>query len=85
MPLFDIQCRACGRISEVLVFHADAPIPCPACGSEETGRLMSPTSSLTGKTGQGLPGHGDTTCCGGSPAAGSCAGPGSCCGKTAHG
>jgi hypothetical protein len=43
---------------------------------------MSATSSLTGKTGQPLPGPGDTGCCGQHPGHAGCAGPGSCCGKT---
>jgi hypothetical protein len=42
---------------------------------------MAATSSLTGKAAQSLPGPGDTTCCGSQPGTGSCAGPGSCCGR----
>jgi hypothetical protein len=43
---------------------------------------MSATSSLTGRTAAGLPGPGDTGCCGSHPGHAGCAGPGSCCGKS---
>jgi len=82
MPIFEIACSHCGFSGETIVLTADAPLTCPACGSEETRKLMSATSSLTGKAPQGLPGASDTGCCGRSPATASCAGPGSCCGKT---
>ncbi len=80
MPIFDIECNACGKKNELLVVSSDQALTCPNCGSQDVVRLMSPTSSLTGRQGQSLPGPGDTTCCGSSPAEKGCAGPGSCCG-----
>ena len=54
---------------------------CPECGGEDTEKIMSATSSLTGHEARSIPGPHDTGCCGQSPGQASCAGPGSCCGK----
>jgi putative FmdB family regulatory protein len=81
MPIYEIACQDCCQINEVIVSGSDAQIVCPSCGSTRTEKLMSATSSLTGRTGQSLPGAGDTSCCGSSPSGAGCAGPGSCCGK----
>jgi putative FmdB family regulatory protein len=82
MPIYEICCRDCGRTGEVLVIDSHKAPACPGCGSKNTEKLMSATSTLTGKEGTNYPGAGDTTCCGNSPAGAGCAGPGSCCGKT---
>jgi len=82
MPLYDIQCRTCGRIGEVLVARSSDPLVCPDCGSALTRKIMSATSSLTGRSTAPLPGPADTGCCGSHPGHAGCAGPGSCCGKT---
>ncbi len=81
MPIYEIACKECFQVSEVLVPSADQPVACPGCGSVQTERLMSATSSLTGRNTASFPGAGDTTCCGNAPGAAGCAGPGSCCGK----
>jgi putative FmdB family regulatory protein len=81
MPIYDIVCSDCGYTGEALVLSPGDLPECPACASRTTRKLMSPTSSLTGKAAQHLPGPGDTACCGQSPSAASCSGPGSCCGK----
>ncbi|GAB6036114.1 hypothetical protein JCM15519_06730 [Fundidesulfovibrio butyratiphilus] len=81
MPIYDVVCRSCGHTCETITLAAGDLPPCPACGEKALARLMSPTSSLTGKTGQRLPGPKDTGCCGSTPGAAGCAGPGSCCGK----
>jgi len=82
MPLYEILCRTCGQTCEVLVASHTAPLICPGCGSAETTKIISATSSLTGHMGANLPGPTDTGCCGGHPGHAGCAGPGSCCGKT---
>jgi putative FmdB family regulatory protein len=83
MPIYEIVCRACGRQAEVLVSTADQALVCPSCGSQKTNKLMSATSTLTGRGATTMPGPKDTACCGASPGqAAGCAGPGSCCGKT---
>ncbi|KIX15370.1 FmdB family zinc ribbon protein [Dethiosulfatarculus sandiegensis] len=82
MPLYDFKCLDCGKVSELLIIGEPSQRACPACGSLNLEKLLSKTSSLTGKakTG-GTPGPGDTTCCGSSPSSAGCAGPGSCCGR----
>ena len=35
MPLFDFECRACGREFEALVRPNDPPPSCPGCGSTD--------------------------------------------------
>jgi putative FmdB family regulatory protein len=82
VPIYDIVCRACGKDSEVLAIRSQDPLACPDCGSTLTTRLMSTTSSLTGRNAMDLPGPKDTGCCGSTPSQAHCAGPGSCCGKT---
>lgn len=81
MPIYEIACQDCCQINEVIVTGSDDRIVCPSCGSSRTEKLMSATSSFTGRTGSSLPGPGDTACCGNAPSAAGCAGPGSCCGK----
>jgi putative FmdB family regulatory protein len=85
MPIYEIRCRKCGTEAEILIARRGDPLRCPDCGSEETSKLMSATSSRTGKSGSLFPGPGDTACCGSTPAQASCAGPGSCCGRTKQG
>lgn len=83
MPLFDFLCPDCGKISEILVSASqdDEDLTCPACSAAGLKRLLSAHSSLSGSSGQSMPGAGDTACCGSSPGHANCAGPGSCCGK----
>jgi len=81
MPIYEIICSACGQRNELLVIRPQDRLLCPHCGSDETHKLMSATSSLSGRTAQSFPGPGDTTCCGSNPSQAGCAGPGSCCGK----
>ncbi len=80
MPIYDVICDQCGKSGEVLVTGTQDMV-CPHCGATRVRKLMSATSSLTGRTGQAFPGPGDTACCGSHPGHSGCAGPGSCCGK----
>ena len=82
MQLFDYICEDCGKTVELLVAgHSDQPT-CSACGSLHMQKLLSAPSSMSGVAKSRMPGPGDTACCGSSPSQASCAGPGSCCGKT---
>ena len=82
MPIYEFKCEDCGKVSEILVFSSGEPIKCSGCSSNNLKKLVSATSSLTGSSGQRLPGPGDTGCCGSRPhEASGCQGPGSCCGK----
>ena len=80
MPIYDIDCPACGYGGEVIVTRAEDAPACPKCGAPAVKR-MAVTSSLTGKAGSHLPGASDHGCCGSHPGHAGCAGPGSCCGK----
>jgi putative FmdB family regulatory protein len=82
MPIFEVHCEACQFTGETIVLKSDDVLKCPVCGSDRTRKLMSASSSLTGKSPQQLPGVGDTACCGQSPAKAACSGPGSCCGRS---
>lgn len=81
MPIYEVICQACKAQNEILTVSETEAMTCPACGSRDVQKLMSPTSSMTGRTGPSLPGPGDTSCCGSTPGHAGCAGPGSCCGK----
>jgi putative FmdB family regulatory protein len=81
MPIYEIICKSCRYQGEVLELSSATMPACPACGSPQTEKLMSATSSLTGREGQAMPGPADTTCCGHGPGVAGCSGPGSCCGK----
>jgi putative FmdB family regulatory protein len=82
MPLFDFLCLDCGALFEVLVNRSDDAPACTHCGSPNLKKMLSAHSSLSGAATGGLPGPGDTACCGSVPGqAAGCAGPGSCCGR----
>lgn len=82
MPLFDFVCMQCGQVSEFLVTSSMEQPTCRACGSGKMKKLLSAHSSLSGAARGGMPGPGDTACCGSAPGqAAGCGGPGSCCGK----
>ena len=82
MPLYEFECRDCGKVSEVLVIRSDEQPECGSCGGHNLEKLMSAHSNSSGPGQAGLPGAGDTGCCGHTPGTASgCAGPGSCCGR----
>ncbi len=79
MPLYEYRCRDCGALVEKLVLGGDEEVDCPGCGGKNMEKMLSTTADYRNE--QGLPGPGDTTCCGSEPGrAAGCAGPGSCCG-----
>lgn len=81
MPIFEYICTKCGTTSEHLILAQEEQIACPQCRSKEMRKLLSVTSSASGvKNGAGIPGAGDTACCGSQPSTRGCI-PGSCCGK----
>lgn len=82
MPLFDFLCLECGQTSEILVAGTDDSATCGSCSSPKLKKLLSAHSSMSGTARNSMPGPGDTSCCGASPGAAGCAGPGSCCGHS---
>ena len=81
MPIYEIYCGGWEFSGEVLVLSSSSAMVCPACGASGIKKLMSTTSSLTGRMPQSYPGPSDTSCCGSRSSEAGCAGPGSCCGK----
>ena len=81
MPLYEFKCSDCGKVSEILIINSGDTPECK-CGSRNLVKQLSAHSSMSGPAKNGLPGMGDTACCGSAPGqASGCAGPGSCCGK----
>jgi putative FmdB family regulatory protein len=48
MPLYEYKCADCEISFDALraMSDADAPIACPKCGSEDTGRMISLFSAI---------------------------------------
>ncbi|ACS80573.1 FmdB family zinc ribbon protein [Maridesulfovibrio salexigens] len=80
MPIYEYKCRECGAVYEEIASAGSAPAPCPSCGKDAGEKLMSSTSSLTGKDTPNIPDSAGTGCCGANPSSKGCV-PGSCCGK----
>ncbi|WP_432735793.1 FmdB family zinc ribbon protein [Maridesulfovibrio sp. FT414] len=80
MPIYEYKCLECGSVCEEISRVNGNPGPCPSCGSENREKLMSSTSSLTGKDTPNVPDARGTGCCGSRPSSKGCV-PGSCCGK----
>lgn len=81
MPVYEYRCLDCGAVTEKLVLGPDEEVRCTQCGKTNLEKILSATADF--QNSQGLPGPGDTTCCGSAPGqAANCAGPGSCCGRT---
>ena len=76
MPLYEYKCLDCEACFDALrgMAQADAPIACPKCGSQNTGRRISLFSAIGG---QGVIAGAGSSC-------GSCAPSASCatCGKS---
>ena len=83
MPLYDYLCQDCGETSEILITASSERPQCRSCNSLNLKKMISAHSSLSGASVSSFPGPGDTACCGSNPTTAGCAGPGSCCGKTA--
>jgi len=53
MPIYEFQCKKCGKVFEQLMFPSDPEeiAVCPACGDHDTCRLLS--SFSCGSSGSG--------------------------------
>ncbi len=51
MPIYEYECRGCGRQFELLVRTGDTPA-CPSCSGQDLQRLLSHTSVSTEHTRQ---------------------------------
>ncbi|MDR0535970.1 MAG: zinc ribbon domain-containing protein [Puniceicoccales bacterium] len=70
MPIYEFECRECGKISEILAGGSRKPA-CPHCGGEKLEKLLSTFATSGGATEggdsccQGGTGGGGHRCCGG--------------------
>jgi putative FmdB family regulatory protein len=48
MPIFEYQCHDCSHTFEELTFSRKAEAKCPACGSTNTGKLLSQFATSSG-------------------------------------
>jgi len=53
MPIYEYQCKACGKIFEQLVWNVseDDTITCPDCKNSDCQRILSSCSTLGSKKG----------------------------------
>lgn len=59
MPMYEYQCCPCGHRFEELVGASQAAPPCPACGSKDVARILSPVCACApGKSAPGNPAAG---------------------------
>jgi putative FmdB family regulatory protein len=42
MPIYEYECRSCGNIFERVMKTREAEPSCPACGMQETRKLVAP-------------------------------------------
>jgi len=74
MPIYEYQCKPCGKKFEKLVrsMSSDEKVPCPDCGSKQTARTLSVFAAVSSEGGSKSAG-GDA-----GPMCGRCGGPGPC-------
>lgn len=53
MPIFEYECKKCGRLFEELVMSSCQEVACPACGSTKLDKLMSAPARKGGGCGDG--------------------------------
>jgi putative FmdB family regulatory protein len=79
MPIFEYRCRECGKEYEELVYgDRDKVVPCPACGSKNSDKLMSAIGGIS-MGGSSAPACGESCA-----SAHSCAAAGGGCCPHAH-
>ncbi len=64
MPVYEYQCKKCGKVSEFLlgVVQESIEIKCKDCGSEELDKIFS--KSFISRSGSLIASQGGKTCCG---------------------
>lgn len=81
MPIYEFECLDCGKTTEILVAASEiALVTCGDCGSRNLKKLISAHAQVN--PARSYPAGPADRCCGtDGPPGGSCAGPGTCCGK----
>lgn len=70
MPLYEFQCKSCGREFEDLVLGSTRPA-CPSCSGQELKRLLS-VFALNGTADDPVPAAGECGTCGDPRGPGAC-------------
>ncbi len=81
MPIYEFECRDCGETTEILIAASETDlVACGNCGGRNLKRIISAHAQVNAT--KSYPTNPADRCCGaGGPPGGSCAGPGSCCGR----
>jgi putative FmdB family regulatory protein len=81
MPIYEFECGDCGQHTEILMAATETDlVVCSACGGRNLKRLLSAHSVMNAS--KGFPENAADRCCGSAGPPSSCAGPGSCCGRS---
>ena len=81
MPIFEFECLDCGHTMEVLIANSEKDlVVCGGCGGKNLKMLLSAHAAVS--TTKRFPENASDRCCGADGPPSSCAGPGSCCGRT---
>ncbi len=71
MPLYEYECKSCGKTVEALVRASDEPVACPECGAKGIERVFSVPAAPAVRAKSALPMAGEgpgcdaPRCCGG--------------------
>jgi len=67
MPIYEYECKKCGKAFEELVKNSSEKVACPECGTKRVRRLMSKVAFKTdGKMTTTSSGNGCSSCSSGS-------------------
>ncbi len=64
MPIYEYKCKKCGNVFETIFYSLQEKrqVPCPACQSPKTARLMSTFGRKARSTAGGTAGAGRSAC-----------------------
>ncbi|MDY6878828.1 MAG: zinc ribbon domain-containing protein [Desulfatiglans sp.] len=80
MPIYEFECADCGQKTEILMAPTETDLViCHGCGSRNLKKLLSAHAAVSSD--KGFPQDPSDRCCGTDTPPGTCAGPGSCCGR----
>ena len=80
MPIYEFECVDCGQRTEILMASTETDlVVCNSCGSRNLKKLLSAYAVVSSD--RGFPQNPADRCCGADAPPGTCAGPGSCCGR----
>ncbi len=81
MPIYEFECVDCAHRTEILMKSNETDlVVCGNCGSRNLKKLLSAHATVSST--KGFPESAADRCCGVEGPPSTCAGPGSCCGRT---